>query len=89
MLLFTVNQMINAPPSVSSCGSRDLKYYSTYSTEACRLECRTDAINKSCGCRFLYMPNTNVRICDPPEIFECMFPAFDQYTRVSCTMTVE
>ncbi|XP_070185104.1 acid-sensing ion channel 3-like [Littorina saxatilis] len=81
-LAIDVKQLKNAEPSISQCGSKELKYYrTTYSTEACRLECRTDVISDTCGCRDLYMPNTDVRICDPPEFHTCLYPTLDEYLK--------
>ncbi|KAL8565298.1 hypothetical protein ACOMHN_001196 [Nucella lapillus] len=81
-LAIDVKHLKNAKPSVSHCGSKALRYYrGTYSTEACRLECRADYINRSCGCRDTYMPNLHVRICDPPEFHSCIYPMMDEYLK--------
>ncbi|XP_070562172.1 acid-sensing ion channel 2-like [Ptychodera flava] len=53
-----VTNITNLTPPHGSCGKRALKYYDKYSRNSCRMECVTDFMVESCGCKMFYMPGT-------------------------------
>ncbi|XP_063970061.1 acid-sensing ion channel 4-A-like [Lytechinus pictus] len=58
----------NLPPTLGGkCGEKTLKYHDVYRVSSCRLECQTDFVIASCGCRAHFMPGSD-RECNPPEM---------------------
>ncbi|XP_067667425.1 acid-sensing ion channel 1C-like [Haliotis asinina] len=75
-----------SPPGLDGCGSKSLKYYNTsYTHEACRMECITDYSLEQCSCRDIYLPG-NTEICSPLQTVQCFVPAMSRYhsTRAEC-----
>ncbi|XP_070559988.1 acid-sensing ion channel 2-like [Ptychodera flava] len=65
-----VTNITNLTPPHGTCGEKSLKYYEKYSRNACRMECSTDFIVKTCGCKMFYMPG-NIPICDLETSYYC------------------
>ncbi|XP_070552778.1 acid-sensing ion channel 1C-like [Ptychodera flava] len=65
-----VTNITNLPPPHGVCRDKELTYYSRYSKNACRLECFTEFILRTCGCRLAYMPG-NATVCDISQAYGC------------------
>ncbi|XP_070559986.1 acid-sensing ion channel 2-like [Ptychodera flava] len=79
-----VTNITNLTPPHGSCGKRALKYYDKYSRNSCRMECVTDFMVESCGCKMFYMPG-NVTICDIETAYYCGRAALAMVTNISDT----
>ncbi|XP_046354905.1 acid-sensing ion channel 3-like [Haliotis rufescens] len=84
-LAVDISKLKNADQSVSNCGSKELKHYkdTPYSTQACRQECLSDYVVGKCGCKEIFMKRNDTLICDPPELFSCVYPKIDDYLKNS------
>ncbi|XP_041377194.1 uncharacterized protein LOC121389619 [Gigantopelta aegis] len=64
----------NLPSPHGKCRSQALKYFPDYSLENCEVECVTDLLEKTCGCRRFYMPphpTDQPPVCTLEEIYTC------------------
>ncbi|XP_046584885.1 acid-sensing ion channel 3-like [Haliotis rubra] len=82
-LAVDISKLKNADASVSKCGSKELKHYrdTPYSIQACRQECLSDYVVSKCGCKEVFMKRNDTLICDPPELFSCVYPSIDDYVK--------
>ncbi|XP_069128948.1 acid-sensing ion channel 3-like [Argopecten irradians] len=63
---------------------RSLKYIKKYSYGACQLECLTDHVQNSCGCKGVYMPGDGP-ICDVFQMVNCYDEAVQSFAKnTSC-----
>ncbi|XP_041484883.1 acid-sensing ion channel 1B-like [Lytechinus variegatus] len=66
----TVNKNYNEKPPHGVCGSKKLKYFEEYSRTKCKIECMTDAVISTCGCRLPSLAG-NATVCDPIIMTTC------------------
>ncbi|XP_063968135.1 acid-sensing ion channel 2-like isoform X2 [Lytechinus pictus] len=66
----TVNKNYNEKPPYGVCGSKKLKYFEEYSRTKCKVECLTDAVISTCGCRLPSLAG-NATVCDPILMTTC------------------
>ncbi|KAL5011457.1 hypothetical protein ScPMuIL_010008 [Solemya velum] len=62
---------------------RKLKYFDTYSYDACVEECAGDLIISECGCKEVLFPG-NARTCDPIELIGCVETTKDTFSKTHC-----
>lgn len=78
--------MQNIDSSISNCGTVKLNYSEDYNVAACNLECKAEYFTTLCGCRDYQMPNTEARVCNPKELYECIIKQEDRFIQDSSTV---
>ncbi|XP_070552311.1 acid-sensing ion channel 2-like [Ptychodera flava] len=73
-----VTRITNLAPPHGTCGEKHLSYYQRYSKNACRMECKTHFMVRSCGCKLFYMPG-NATVCNLKESHICGQKALDAF----------
>ncbi|XP_038070320.1 acid-sensing ion channel 1C-like isoform X2 [Patiria miniata] len=75
-------EAINLEPPYGECGSKELKYFSSYTKNTCRQECLIDYVLEACGCVEPYMDvSGDLPVCNPAKVFSCVFVATDSFNR--------
>ncbi|XP_022106645.1 acid-sensing ion channel 1C-like [Acanthaster planci] len=73
-------EAINLEPPHGECGSKELKYFSSYSINSCRQECLTDFVLEGCGCVEPYMAvPSDLPVCNPAKVFSCVYTETERF----------
>ncbi|RDD42240.1 Acid-sensing ion channel 1 [Trichoplax sp. H2] len=74
----------NLPSPYGHCGSKKLAFYKKYTYAGCQISCKTEYVQKKCGCRAPDMPGQNViPVCSPQKMIECVSPNLEKLRTIN------